>query len=151
MDKRLVLGLDIGITSVGWGIIDLTTGDIVDKGVRLFPEGTAAENVKRRQQRGARRLLRRRKQRINDLKDLLIKNGIINKDFVPLENPYKIRCKGLTGKLANDELATALLHIAKRRGSFIEFDKIEKDKSYTFEDYKTVIKNAGEVAGVVED
>ena len=37
---RLVLGLDIGITSVGFGIIDLDESEIVDYGVRLFKEGT---------------------------------------------------------------------------------------------------------------
>ena len=37
-----VLGLDIGITSVGYGVIDLKTNNFVDYGVRLFKEGTAA-------------------------------------------------------------------------------------------------------------
>lgn len=44
--KRLVLGLDIGITSVGYGLIDIESGEFVDYGVRLFKEGTAAENEK---------------------------------------------------------------------------------------------------------
>lgn len=41
---RLVLGLDIGITSVGYGVIDIDKYEFVDYGVRLFKEGTAAEN-----------------------------------------------------------------------------------------------------------
>jgi len=32
---KKVLGLDIGIRSVGWGIIDHETGEIIDDGVCL--------------------------------------------------------------------------------------------------------------------
>ena len=39
-----VLGLDIGITSVGYGVIDIDNNLFVDNGVRLFKEGPAAEN-----------------------------------------------------------------------------------------------------------
>ena len=46
MDNKYVLGLDIGISSCGYGIIDLETGKFVDYGVRLFKEGTAEDNVK---------------------------------------------------------------------------------------------------------
>ncbi|MBQ3419961.1 MAG: hypothetical protein IJO27_05010 [Bacilli bacterium] len=34
-----ILGIDQGITTVGWGIIDTDKGDVIDAGVRLFPEG----------------------------------------------------------------------------------------------------------------
>ena len=50
-----VLGLDIGITSVGYGVIDIDNNLFVDYGVRLFKEGTAAENETRRTKRGSRR------------------------------------------------------------------------------------------------
>ena len=43
--KKYVLGIDIGITSVGYGIIDLETGAFVDYGVRLFKEGTEKKNA----------------------------------------------------------------------------------------------------------
>ena len=45
---RLVLGLDIGITSVGYGVIDIDKNEFVDYGVRLFKEGTATNNEERR-------------------------------------------------------------------------------------------------------
>jgi len=38
MNNKYVLGLDIGISSCGYGIIDLETGKFVDYGVRLFKE-----------------------------------------------------------------------------------------------------------------
>lgn len=36
-----ILGLDLGITSVGFGIIEEDTYKIIKYGVRLFDEGTA--------------------------------------------------------------------------------------------------------------
>lgn len=114
--SRLVLGLDVGISSVGWGIIDLDTEKIVDSGVRLFAEGDSGLNANRRAFRSTRRLLRRKHHRIERIKKLLIENNIISNDFKPLGNPYEIRVKGLNNKLTNDELAIAILHIAKRRG-----------------------------------
>lgn len=114
--RKQALGLDVGIASVGWGIIDLDTQEVIDAGVRLFPEGDSKTNEKRRLMRGSRRLIRRRKHRIERMKSLLKDNDIITDDFVPLINPYEIRKKGLNSKLSNDELATAILHITKRRG-----------------------------------
>ena len=110
---RLVLGLDIGITSVGYGVIDIDKYEFVDYGVRRFKEGTAAENETRRNTRGHRRLISRKATRINDMKHLLKSLGIINEDFHSLDNVYEIRVKGLKEKLSNDELATAILHITK--------------------------------------
>ena len=43
-----VLGLDIGIGSVGVGLIEKETGEIIHKSVSLFPSGDAASNVERR-------------------------------------------------------------------------------------------------------
>ncbi len=135
---RLVLGLDIGITSVGYGIIDIDENKFVDYGVRLFKEGTAANNEDRRTKRGARRLKRRQKNRINDMKKLLAKEGILNKDYEGLNNPYEIRVKGLTQELSNNELVCALLHITKHRGSHLE---TSADEAKDDEVMKNVLNN----------
>ncbi len=135
-EKSYVLGLDIGVTSVGWGIIDMETQEIVDTGVRLFEEGTAEENAKRREFRSARRLHRRRKHRLERLRKLLEAYHIISEDTeltLPKNvTPYHIRVKGLTEKLTGEELAIALLHIAKRRGTdniaIIEDNEKEADE-----------------------
>jgi CRISPR-associated endonuclease Csn1 len=111
-----ILGLDLGISSVGWAVIS-NEYDILATGVRLFEEANADDNAKRRNYRGNRRLKRRNKQRIQDLRKTLIKAKIITEDFKELSNPYEIRAKGVYSKLTNDELATALLHIVKRRGT----------------------------------
>lgn len=136
---RLVLGLDIGITSVGFGIIDLDESEIVDYGVRLFKEGTAAENETRRTKRGGRRLKRRRVTRREDMLHLLKQAGIISTSFHPLNNPYDVRVKGLNERLNGEELATALLHLCKHRGSSVE----------TIEDDEAKAKEAGETKKVL--
>lgn len=118
--SKLVLGIDIGITSVGYGLIDLETGDFVDYGVRIFKEGSAAKNEDRRNKRGSRRLISRRKNRLSDMKKLLEELNIFSSDYKELNNPYEIRCKGLEEKLTNQELTCALMHVAKHRGSSLE-------------------------------
>ena len=51
-------------------MIDMESNDFVDYGVRLFKEGTAEDNEKRRTARSRRRLLSRRHTRIEDMKKL---------------------------------------------------------------------------------
>lgn len=118
---KYVLGLDIGITSVGWGIIDLETGEVIDYGVRLFKESDASNNIKRRNKRGSKRLKQRKTQRIEDFIDLLIEEKITSNKEIDFEkNPYEVRVKGLNSKLNNEELIIALYNIVKRRGSGLE-------------------------------
>ncbi|MCY1569351.1 type II CRISPR RNA-guided endonuclease Cas9 [Staphylococcus pettenkoferi] len=111
------LGLDIGITSVGYGLIDTDTKSVIDAGVRLFPEANVENNEGRRSQRGARRLKRRRIHRLERVKRLLSNYHLMEESNPPHStNPYQIRVKGLREELSKAELAVALLHIAKRRG-----------------------------------
>lgn len=115
-----VLGLDIGITSVGIGVLEKSTGEVIFSGVRLFEEASAANNQKRRERRSGRRLKSRRRTRLDDALSLLKNEGLccdeINKDI----NPYEAREKGLTSRLTNDELASALYQLAKLRGSSLD-------------------------------
>ncbi len=132
---KYILGLDMGITSVGWGLIDGNTGEIIDKGVRIFKEGTAADNLKRREHRSSKRLKRRKKQRILELKRLLKKEGILEENYAPLNNVYELRCKGLKEKLTNQELVSVLIHMTKNRGS--SFDIVEDDESKSVDNEKS--------------
>lgn len=123
-----ILGLDLGITSVGFGIIEEDTYKIIKYGVRLFDEGTADNNLTRRQNRSSRRLKSRRKNRINAIKYLLLNNNVIpNVNFDILDNVYELRVKGLTQKLTNLELANVLVNLAKRRGSSLDVAVDEND------------------------
>ncbi len=78
LKRKNVLGIDIGISSCGWGILDVNTGEIISAGVRLFGEGTSELNEKRRGYRGGRRLLRRRKHRLERLERFLVNEDIIS-------------------------------------------------------------------------
>lgn len=140
MKNNYVLGLDIGITSCGYGVIDLKSRKFVDCGVRLFKEGTAAENEKRRSIRGRRRLTSRRNTRLKDMQKLLKENGIMSENYKPLNNIYEIRCKGLTQRLTNDELTAAILHITKHRGSVVETVEEDAEKSADTEGLKAILQ-----------
>ncbi|MFL2075952.1 type II CRISPR RNA-guided endonuclease Cas9 [Marinilactibacillus psychrotolerans] len=113
------LGLDIGVGSVGWGLLD-EKRNIVDAGVRLFPEADGSNNETRRSIRGSRRLKRRRKHRLDRMKKLLKEQGLWPEDgkFDKQKStiPYNLRKKGLYSYLTKEELAIALRHLGKRRG-----------------------------------
>ncbi|SDC30935.1 CRISPR-associated endonuclease, Csn1 family [Pelagirhabdus alkalitolerans] len=122
-----ILGLDIGIGSVGWGLIDKDR-NVIDAGVRLFPEADPSNNEGRRSFRSTRRLLRRRQHRLDRLKELLQQSNIIQSREIPTSTkPYTIRSKGLYHPLTKDEIAIALIHLAKRRG--IHNIEVEEDDS----------------------
>ena len=53
MNNKYVLGLDIGITSIGWSIIDEVKGKLLDMGVHMFEQATPAQEA--RLNRSARR------------------------------------------------------------------------------------------------
>ena len=123
-----IFGLDGGIASIGWAIIDLdeTSGTIIAAGARCFdPPETAKErtptNAIRRQKRGQRKVIRRRRQRMGEIRRLFGAQGLItdtHKDALrcPQIDPWLMRVKGLDHLLNNAEFAVALGHIARHRG-----------------------------------
>lgn len=129
-DLNYRIGLDIGIASVGWAVLENNTHDepfrIIDLGVRIFdaPDNTGELlSGKRREARSTRRRLRRRGHRLERIKKLFEAEGLINiEEFearykrAGLPDVYKLRYEGLDRRLTNDELAQVLLHIAKHRG-----------------------------------
>ncbi len=126
--KEYILGLDIGITSVGYGLIDYETREVITAGVRLFKEADVENNEGRRTKRGSRRLQRRRRHRIHRIQQLMVNHDLLDMDHIPTDtNPYAIRVKGLSHELTKDELVIALLHLAKRRGIHNVEAAIEND------------------------
>lgn len=131
-DLNYRIGLDIGIASVGWAVLENNTYDepfrIIDLGVRIFdtaeqPKTGASLALPRREARSARRRLRRRRDRIERIKKLFQSEGLIDIDEFEarykkagLPDVYKLRYEGLDRVLTDDELAQVLLHIAKHRG-----------------------------------
>lgn len=137
----LVLGLDIGIASVGVGILKKDTGEIIHANSRLFPAATADNNVERRGFRGGRRLTRRKKHRSVRLHDLFEEYGLLT-DFSKVSinlNPYQLRVQGLNNQLTNEELFIALKNIVKRRGiSYL--DDASEDGSTVSSDYGKAVE-----------
>ncbi|QQK78953.1 type II CRISPR RNA-guided endonuclease Cas9 [Salicibibacter cibi] len=114
MKKDYSIGLDIGVGSVGFGVID-DQQNIIEAGTRLFPEADVSNNDGRRSKRSARRLKRRRKHRKERLMELLSFYDI-SPHRTSNVSPYILRVKGLTEQLSENELVTALFHLIKRRG-----------------------------------
>ena len=142
---KKILGLDIGIASVGWAMteideeklaqIDPETGEvtlrgkIIGLGVRTF---TQAENPKdgkslalpRREKRSQRRRLRRRRQRLDQLKELFIGHHLLSAQEIDellkpqafLQSPWQLRAEAIDRLLTKEELFRALYHLAKSRG-----------------------------------
>ncbi|WP_049513340.1 type II CRISPR RNA-guided endonuclease Cas9 [Streptococcus anginosus] len=139
----LVLGLDIGIASVGVGILNKETGEIIHANSRIFPAATADSNVERRGFRQGRRLGRRKKHRSVRLNDLFEEFGFVTDfSYVPLNlNPYILRVKGLSEELTIEELFIALKNIIKRRGISYLDDASEDGETASSEYGKAVEEN----------
>lgn len=137
----LVLGLDIGIGSVGVGILNKVTGEIIHKNSRIFPAAQAENNLVRRTNRQGRRLTRRKKHRRVRLNHLFEESGLIT-DFTKVSinlNPYQLRVKGLTAELSNEELFIALKNMVKHRGiSYL--DDASDDGNSSVGDYAQIVK-----------
>lgn len=137
----LVLGLDIGIGSVGVGILNKVTGEIIHKNSRIFPAAQAENNLVRRTNRQGRRLIRRKKHRIVRLNRLFEESGLMT-DFTKISinlNPYQLRVKGLTDELSNEELFIALKNMVKHRGiSYL--DDASDDGNSSVGDYAQIVK-----------
>lgn len=126
------IGLDIGIASVGWAVLENGEKDepkrIVDLGVRIFdvaeiPKTGASLAAPRREARTTRRRLRRRRHRLERIRHLLEKQSIITEEKLKayyessnLPSVYELRVDALERKLRSEELAQILIHIAKHRG-----------------------------------
>lgn len=127
----LVFGIDLGIASCGWAVLrhptaSNPTGQIVAMGSWMFdvPE-TAKErtptNQIRRGNRLLRRVIRRRAQRMAEIRRLFHSSGLLaGKAPDALKraglDPWELRARGLDKVLSPAEFVVALGHIAKRRG-----------------------------------
>lgn len=146
----LILGIDIGVNSLGWAIFDEDILKYIDSGVRIYsdinPTGKESDynlNIERRQYRQRRRLISRKVYRKKLLYKTLKNLGFINNetfvDFVnqiKSFNPYYLRAEGLTRKLDITELSRIFYHYAQRRGFLSNRKQIgsikEEEKSVVF-------------------
>ncbi|SUU38882.1 CRISPR-associated endonuclease Csn1 family protein [Actinobacillus seminis] len=128
-----ILGLDLGIASVGWAVVEIDQNEnplrLIDLGVRTFERAEVPKTgdslaLARRLARSGRRLVKRRAFRLLKAKRLLKQSGVLSAgDFIsastlkPLpNNPWELRVQGLTKRLNRTEWAAVLLHLLKHRG-----------------------------------
>ena len=115
------LGLNIGITTVGWGIVESENNKIINSGIRLFPEADPENNQNRRAARSRRRIIRRRTHRLNRVRHLLFQSNFIESEDYNFTSTnyevYEFREKGLFELLNDRELSLALYQLVKKRGT----------------------------------
>ena len=127
-----IFGIDGGIATIGWAVLDVVdeSMQIIAAGTRTFdaPETDQKRtptNAVRRQHRGQRRVVRRRRQRMTSLRKLFLEFGLLpdaNRDALAPkagrahDDPWRLRADGLDRVLTNIEFALALGHIARHRG-----------------------------------
>lgn len=123
----LIFGIDAGIASIGWAVLNIkeTSNKIVACGTRMFdaPETDKERkptNAIRREKRGMRRVIRRRRQHMNAVRKLLVESSLLpNATTTALAlglNPWPLRQQALDRRLTNPEFAAILGHIARHRG-----------------------------------
>lgn len=126
------IGLDIGITSIGWATVNICDGKMMSiggLGVRIFdkpenPKNGASLALPRRQARSMRRRLRRHKHRLERIKQLIEDKGIMTKEQLSgmynanqiQPDVYRLRYEALERLLSPEEFVRVLIHIAQRRG-----------------------------------
>ena len=133
-----VLGLDVGLQSIGWAIVDVNKDSIegsviVDAGARIYPAGEQHKGESpakpRREARSQRRRLQRRQLRLKEIRRLFVKQGLLTKNSASgaglaklhlsqnaRKNAWQLRSSGLAERLDEKEWAVVLIHLAKRRG-----------------------------------
>lgn len=129
------LGLDVGIKSVGWCVLECDeNGEPIQINAlnsRIFdaaeqPKTGASLAEPRRNARGLRRRIRRKSFRLERIRKLFIENGIelfeTQDDLICLKDEYKnldvvkLRADALDKKLTEAEFARVLYSLARHRG-----------------------------------
>jgi CRISPR-associated endonuclease Csn1 len=127
--SNIILGLDLGVTSIGYALFDEENEKILDTGVRIFQAGVdstplgkeSPRNTTRREKRQVRRQIFRRAERQALLIEVLQDLGWLPREEVLLDivlqkNPYELRKRALDEALSLEELARIFVHLSKRRG-----------------------------------
>ncbi len=131
MNKR-ILGLDLGITSIGWTMIeeDGELRKIIDMGCRIVPlskddndEFTKGNAISKNQNRTAKRTQRKGYDRYQ-LRRTLLKNILAENTMMPGDDLFKLsatdlfglRDKALSERVTPQELGRILYHLNQKRG-----------------------------------
>ena len=158
----VTLGVDLGIASIGWALIEENNDQrtLLDWGSRIFQPGMdddiasgkgVSRCAERRQKRALREQYRRRRERKENLVNVLSEGGLLPSAFdadffVQLDQkllakfpagerrqkahviPYLYRKEALDRELLPEEVARALFHLAQRRGYLSNRKQALKDE-----------------------
>lgn len=132
MANKRILGLDLGVSSIGWAIVNESDSEssIVDMGVRIIPLSTdekdefssgnaisknQARTQKRTQRKGYDRYQLRR---VKLVKELTAKNMLPNESLFKISalELYGLRNKAVNEKISLEELGRIFLHLNQKRG-----------------------------------
>ena len=154
------MGLDIGIGSVGWAVINLDKNRIEDFGVRIFDTGEdqkaqKRESQKRRERRSSRRHYRRKSHRKQRIKEHLENIGLTTKTKIAeyFENGHnniiEVRYRGISQQISPEEIAACLINICNGRGyrDFYEIDEenLSKEELKEFQQEKEAIGHISDI------
>lgn len=139
--RHLVLGMDPGISSCGFALIDTENHEILEMGVRLFDSPTHPKTgqslaVIRRGFRSTRRNIDRTQDRLKHCLKTLKAYGLVPQDATKEffhtvkgdKQPLKLRVDALDRQLTEREWALVLYSLCKRRG-YIPHGEGTQDKS----------------------
>ncbi len=158
---KKILGLDLGVASIGWAFIkeDEKKSEILGMGVRIIPlnpderdefnSGNAiSKNAKRRMKRGMRRNIYRRTLRKtllrNALKEVGIDPGKALFEELSKMNLWELRARAAQEQISLEELGRVLYHLNQKRGfkSNRKTDGAEEDPKKESEYKAEIRKNA---------
>jgi len=128
-ERYLVLGLDLGIASCGFALIDRAAGTILELGSHLFDTPADAKTktslaAKRRGARSARRNTKRHRDRQKHCLAILARHGLVQpgtqKEWLHSakgDRPVlELRAAGLDNLLSDRQLSQVLYNLSTRRG-----------------------------------
>lgn len=128
------LGMDLGPNSIGWALVEYdenkSPSRLIDAGVRIFQEAVDLKTrTPKNQERRLKRSMRKRNQRKQMRRDLLLKRLVEHKMLPENEderqrilldqeeyNPYQLRARGLDEALTLWQFGRVLFHLNQRRG-----------------------------------
>ncbi|MBK6087583.1 type II CRISPR RNA-guided endonuclease Cas9 [Ruminococcus difficilis] len=130
---KYIIGLDMGITSVGFSTMMLDEQDepcrILRMGSRIFeaaehPKDGSSLAAPRRENRSMRRRLRRKRHRKERIRSLIVNNGVMTAEQIDniydaknqLSDIYQVRTEALDRRLSTEEFVRLLIHLSQRRG-----------------------------------
>lgn len=150
---KKILGLDLGVASIGWALVDEEEKQILGMGSRIIPlttddkdeftKGNAISKnqkrtIKRTQRKGYDRYQLRRQNLIAVLKQ---NNMLPDVDLIKLPklDLWRIRNSAVTEKLSLQEIGRVLLHLNQKRGYKSSRSEANLDKKDT--EYVKEVKN----------